>query len=145
MRKEKGIALIIVIVIFALIFTAGAYFVRFAASDYRMSALERSGIKAFYAAEAGVEWAKSKLHSNPNWFTDLPHSPQDDKAWLLNDSNGFVLSTGDACFKVIRENNRDFIYSIGYIGDNIEKSGAISIIKLKFENPPFKSMSWEEI
>lgn len=145
MRKQKGTALLIAIVIFALIFSAGVYFLRFAALEYKMSAYERDSAMSFYAAEAGIEWAKSRISSNPDWYTDLPHSSQDDKTWLFKDSKGFVLPIGESRFKVVREHGKDIIYSIGYLGDNIENNRAISVIKLGFQNPPFETLSWREI
>ena len=145
MEKQKGIALIIVIILFALLLSSGAYLVRFAFIDYKMAVSEASKVKAFYSAEGGVEWAKTKLSSNPDWFTDLPHTPPDDISWLLKDAAGFSLLVGDIHCKVVREAGKDRFYSIGYLGDNIEDSSGISVIRVEFTNPPFERLFWKQI
>ncbi len=145
MKDEKGIALIIVITLLTLFMVSQAYLLRFVFSDYRMTVSEVKRTKAFYAAEAGIEWGKTKLNSNPSWFTDVPHNSSNDKTWLLKDASGFIFSIRDVSCKVVKEEGKNFLYSIGYLGDNIEKSSAISIIGIEFSNPPFKQLSWEEI
>lgn len=83
--------------------------------------------QTFYIAEAGTQWAKWKLSKDPAWATDSPHSPSDDIKWLLNSANGYTSNLGDGCYKIIKEVNRNIIYSIGYVGNEIK------IIKITYE------------
>ena len=145
MKEQKGIALIIVIILFALLLSSGAYLLRFAFMDHKMAVSEASKVKAFYSAEGGVEWARTKLSSNPDWFTDLPHTPADDITWLLKDAAGFNFLVGDAHCKIVRENGKYRFYSIGYLGDKIKGSRGVSVIRIDFSNPPFNQLSWRQI
>jgi len=95
--------------------------------------------QAFWLAEAGMEKAKVALVHNPNWYTDLPHYPVDDRAWLREGARGEKESLGGGWFKIVREREKSFLYAVG-----CQKS-AVVILKLTFSTAPFKSIKWEEL
>ena len=100
--------------------------------------------KSEWASEAGIEWAKAKLAGNPAWFTDpLGPSPEDLK-WLAS-AAGYRLKISGASFKVVRKEGSNVIYSVGYTGDSIEGGSSICAIVVKYDNPPFRQLSWERI
>jgi hypothetical protein len=143
--KQKGFSLLPVIFLVSLALIAAAFAVKLVLAQSAVAGGGLSHIRVFYAAEAGAEWAKAKIASEPSWFTDLPHLPPDDIAWLLSGAVGIVSMIDGASLKVVREDGRNVIYSIGYVGGNIEKSKALSIIKVQFTSPPFMQVSWKEI
>lgn len=44
--------------------------------------------EAFWLAEAGLERGRMETRRNPGWYTDLPHFPEDDVAWLKTGAVG---------------------------------------------------------
>lgn len=145
MHYKRGFILLYVLFFMAVACITLGILVRLIYVNFYMAGDEAFRLKAFYAAEAGIEWAKSKMSSNPDWFTDLPHSPPDDTAWLLKSAVGFEISLGDARFKMVREDGKNRLYSIGYTGTNIERSRAVSIVKVEFTILPFEQVSWTNL
>jgi len=115
---------------------AGAFIVKILANNLVVSHDEHLRLKNFYAAEAGIEWAKSKLSTNPDWFTDPPHSPADDSDWIISSASGHQMTVGGSKVKVIREDQRGRVYSVG---------GSSLIIKIEFTTEPFELLSWKNI
>lgn len=135
--KNKGQALVIVMLVISALLIAGAMFIRAIFSETSSANLYIQKQKAFYLSEAGIEEGKSTLYSNPNWFTDNPHAPQDDVAWLIGSAKGSVRSLGDGSYKIVRESGRNIIYSIGYF-----KEGR-SVLRVKYGTAPFKSFDFK--
>jgi hypothetical protein len=100
--------------------------------------------KSEWASEAGIEWTKAKLAGNHAWYTDPSDPSSDDIKWLAS-AAGYQLKIPGASFKVVREEGVNVIYSVGYTGDSIENGRSICAIKVKYENPPFRQLSWERI
>lgn len=95
--------------------------------------------QAFWLAEAGLEDAKVRLARNSNWFTDPTHYPEEDLAWLKNGARGEEEGFGEGKFKLIREEGRQKLYSIGM------KGAAVVVLEVKFLLSPFKATDWKEI
>jgi len=95
--------------------------------------------EAFWLAEAGVAAAKARLHENPNWYTDLPHSPPDDSDWAKAAAAGYTAALGDGYYKIIREKDRDLIYTVGFAGQ------AVVVVGANLSLFPIKVLSWDEI
>ncbi|MCX5749616.1 MAG: hypothetical protein NTZ10_05180 [Candidatus Saganbacteria bacterium] len=101
------------------------------------------GTKVFYLSEAGIETAKSRIASSEGWATDEPHA-ENDKKWLLASSKGEISLFGEGGFKIVKEKNKNVIYSVGFIGSDILKSRYYSFQRLDYELP-FKQKHWEEL
>ena len=110
---------------------AGMIFMRIVISERSMTGLFIQKEKAFYLAEAGLEEGKSIIASNPNWFTDNPHSPNDDASWLMDVSKGSIKQFGGGSYKMVRESGKNIIYSVGQF------KGARSVVRTKFNTNPF--------
>jgi len=102
--------------------------------------------KAFYLAEAGLEDGKSIIATNPNWFTDNPHSPADDSDWLIDEAKGSIKQFGGAVpdgrqgsYKIVRESGKNIIYSIGYF------RGGKSVLRVKYKVSPFTTYEFKII
>ncbi|OGC25655.1 hypothetical protein A2291_04495 [candidate division WOR-1 bacterium RIFOXYB2_FULL_42_35] len=136
---KKGSALILTIFMIALFLALGTSLAKIVNNYYRgtNSLLVRE--QAFYLAEAGLERAKVELVKNPNWYTDPPYYPIDNDNWLVNVALGHKENLGHGSFKIVREKSKGWLYSIGL------KGKGVIILKLKFSNPPFKTLSWEEL
>lgn len=131
--KSKGQALVIVLLVLSALLAAGIIYVRSIIAERTMANLYIQKEKAFYIAEAGLEDGKSTIAANPNWFTDNPHSPNDDINWLMNAATGSIKQFGGGSYKIVRESGKDIIYSVGQY-----KSGK-SIVRVKYTPIPFKS------
>lgn len=136
---KKGSALILIIFVLALFFTLASSLAIITNNYYRSVNNLLLREKALSLAEAGAERAKVILVKNPNWYTDLPYYIPDNANWLLKSALGYKENLGTGSFKIIKEKNKGYLYSIGF-----QKKGVI-IIKLEFSNPPFKTLSWEEL
>ncbi len=129
--NEKGIALIIIILIGAVLLFVSTAAVRFIFSDYFIAVNQFNRARTFYLAEAGIEEGKMLKASNPSWFTDLPHSPPDDVNWLINSAIGRIEFLSEGSFKIVKEQGKKEIYSIGYFRNSkqiLKVSPAYSIL-----------------
>ena len=142
---RKGFALFSVVFFLALVTLVGAFVVKLVSSDLTIASSDELHLKAFYAAEAGIEWGKTKLVANTNWYTDPVSSRSGDTGWLMNDSAGYHFKLNDVSIKVVREDASGSLYSIGYVGEDLERAKAISMIRMKFKVLPFEALSWENM
>jgi hypothetical protein len=132
MRKSKGHALIIVLLVISALLASGALFLKLVFSERSMVNLYIEKEKAFYLAEAGIEEGKTIIAANPNWFTDSPHSPDDDVNWLMERAIGSIKQFGGGRYKIIRESGKNMLCSVGYY------RGGRSVLRIKFNVSPFR-------
>jgi len=123
----------IVLLVISALMVAGAIFVRMVISERNMAELFIQKEKTFYLAEAGIEDGKATLASNPNWFTDNPHSPADDIDWLIDSAKGSIKQFGGGRYKIVRESGKNIIYSVGYF-----RNGR-AIERVKYNVSPFQT------
>ncbi len=142
MNRRSGFSLIPLVFFMALMLIILAFLARITVSDVGMARMQDLRLKAFYAADGGAEWAKAKLAREPSFFTDLPHSPSDDVKWLIKDAAGFYISLNDVKIKVVREQGKNTVYSVGFVGEGLDDPRAVSIIKMQFSSSPFAQISW---
>jgi hypothetical protein len=138
-QHRDGAALLLTIFIIAALLTTAAFCAKLVYNSYVSAQAVLLREQAICLAEAGLQKAKVNLVNNPGWFTDLPFYPEDSAEWLIKDAAGEKILLGDGSFKIIREQNKDRVYSVGY------KGSAVVLLKLKFSNPPFASLAWEEL
>jgi hypothetical protein len=144
--SSRGQALVIVLVVITALLAAGIFFVRIVISERNMEELYSQKEKAFYLAEAGLEDGKSVIAANPNWFTDNPHMPADDTAWLIDGARGAIKQFGGAMpdgrqgsYKIIKESGKNIIYSVGHF------AGGRSVLRIKYNFNPFKAFEFKII
>lgn len=142
MAGSKGFILISVIFFLGVAVLLGAFLVRLMVAEFNIASDDELQLKAFWAAEGGVEWGKAKLAENPAWFTDLAHSPNDDTIWLIKDASGCRVTIADVHAKIIREEGKNTVYSVGYVGNDVSGARAMSIVKIQFQVNPFEQISW---
>jgi len=145
MKNAKGFILIYLMLFMMVVIISISFIGKLVSTNILLSSNDLMHAKSFYAAEAGIEWAKSKIVSTPSWFTDILHSPKDDITWLLTQADGYTMQVDDAFFKIIKEDGVAVLYSIGYTNQEIKDSRAFTILKIEFENSPFKQILWEKI
>ena len=139
MKNKNGSASILVIFIFAIFAILGASLTKMVYNSYVTVNNPLQHTQAFYLAEAGIEKGKVELVHNPNWYTDLPFSLIDSAEWLINQAVGQRINFGEGELKIVREKDKDRLYSVGYQGRGVV------VLKLEFSHPPFKSLEWEEL
>lgn len=136
---RKGSALIIVMLLLALFSSLGALFVKIVYNNYASANAVLVREQAFHLAEAGLEKAKVELVHNPLWYTDPPYYLEDNAQWLVNYAVGQENYLGEGSFKIVREKDKDRLYSIG------SKGKGLVILKLTFSNPPLNILEWKEL
>jgi hypothetical protein len=129
--NNKGQILIIVMLIMSALLMAGVLMTRAILSEQFMINMFINKQKAYYLAEAGIEDAKVLILNNPNWFTDNPHTPDDDSDWIIYLSTGCIKKLGSGSYKIVRESGKNAVYSVGFIGKNMEQAKARSLIRLQ--------------
>ena len=134
---KKGFSLVTVIFIITVLLIFAAVLSRLVLNAMSLGENKVIGLQSFYLAEAGIEKIKYELKKNPNWYTDLPHSPADDKNWLKNAAKGISESTPTGVFKMVREKDKNLAYAIGMA------KNATRIIKIEFEISPFEQETWQ--
>lgn len=128
-----------VILIISVSLILAALFVKIVYNSYATASAVLQREQAFYLAEAGLEKGKVELVHNPNWHTDPPYYLPDNIPWLVNYAVGQETSLGEGSFKIIREQGKDRLYSVGL------KGKGVVVLRLIFSNPPFKSLEWKEL
>jgi len=88
LKDERGVILVITLLIIALLIGAGAGAMALVQTDLKISANLKNGTKAFYLAEAGIEWAKQQVKD----AAANPPSPSDDSESLSPGSFSVVFS-----------------------------------------------------
>ncbi|MDD5383086.1 MAG: hypothetical protein PHH60_05475 [Candidatus Margulisbacteria bacterium] len=136
---KKGSALLLAVLIIALFLGLASLFTKMVYNNYAGANAALVREQAFWLAEAGLEQGKTELAHNPNWYTDLPHYPEDNVPWLANCAVGQTAPLGDGSFKVVRENGKNWLYSIGC------KGKGLVVLKLTFSNPPWQNIEWKEL
>lgn len=137
--RSKGQALIIVLLVISALLAAGAIFAKIVFSERSMVGLYAQREKAFYLAESGLEDGKSIIVANPSWFTDNPHTPAEDAAWLIDGSRGAIKQFGGGSYKIIKESGKNVIYCVGYF------ASSRSVLRIKYNINPFKAFEFKII
>jgi len=138
-KRQSGLGLILVILICGLALSLIGALTQLGFSSLYSEKAQLNYVDAFYLAEAGLEYAKTRLAKEPAWYTDLSHLPLNDKNWLKNTAWGASPLIG--C-KVVKEKNKNRIYAIG-ISSKSPKACVIFYAEYSF--PPFKVKPWEEL
>jgi hypothetical protein len=115
--KPNGFLLLQTLLVISILLLLGASLAGLAASNLKLNQANLNQIKAFYLAESGIAFAEAKLISQEAWFTDAVHYPSDDLIWLEKSAQGTLEACGEGYFKVIKEEGKSRIYSIGVVGD----------------------------
>lgn len=138
-HDRNGSALLLVIFIISIFLLIAAFCAKLVYNGYASAAAVLLREQAFCLAEAGMEKAKVTLTDNPGWYTDLPYYLEDNAEWLTKDAAGEKIFLAEGYFKIVRERDKNRIYSVGCRGK------AVVILKLAFTNPPFVSQGWKEL
>ena len=125
--KSKGQVLVITLILMTVLCLAIAAVTSMVFSGSKSAELFVDKEKAFYIAEAGIEKAKSILANNEYWFTDSPHSPDDDANWVISGANGSVADLGGGSYKMVRSSGSDIVYSVGRFKE------ATAVVRVKFD------------
>lgn len=135
MHNRSGSTLIFIVLILALSLALSAFLVKIVYNDLSTVSASMVREQAFALAEAGIEKGKLEVAHDPNWYTDLPHYPEDNAPWLINSASGFSEALGDGQYKIIREKGKDRIYAVGF------KDRGVVILKLTLS----PGLNWEEL
>jgi len=119
------------------VLAAASLFIRNIAAEKWSSELYSQKEKAFYLAEAGIEEAKALIAANNEWYTDAPHSPDDDANWLISGSIGSEKQLGGGRYRMVRESGENIMYSVGTY-----KQGK-AVIRIKFITAPFRTYEFK--
>jgi hypothetical protein len=138
-HDRNGSALLLVIFVISAFLLTGAFCAKLVYNSYASANAVLLREQAFCLAEAGLEKAKVNLVNNPAWFTDLPYYLEDSAEWLIKEAVGEKALLGEGSFKIVREQSKDRVYSIGC------KGKAVVVLRLKFSHPPFASLGWAEL
>jgi len=136
---KKGVSLLLLIFMAALFMILAFLLTKVVYNSYASVKAAETREAAFWQAEAGLEKGKAALAGNTNWYTDLPHTPEDDANWLINSAIGEIGQLGRGSYKIVREENQQHLYSIG------RKGKGVVVLKLSFSSPPLKFGTWEEL
>lgn len=115
--KPNGFLLLQTLFVISILLLLSTSLAGLALSHLKLNQANLDQIKAFYLAESGLAFAQVKLTSEESWSTDSAHYPSDDLVWLEKTARGMIESCGEGYFKVIKEEEKSRIYSIGVVGD----------------------------
>ena len=108
-KDEKGVALVLVLVVIALLVSLVVDFTYTMQVDMTLAANQRDEIKALYTARSGVELAKLTLQEDDNEYD------AQDEAWALFDElPGFIAEDDEGRFKgtIVDEESKFPIHSL---------------------------------
>ncbi|MBN3033037.1 MAG: hypothetical protein JW873_02970 [Candidatus Saganbacteria bacterium] len=139
MISRPGAALLIAVILAGLLLGLAVIAAKIVYNSCATEDLLDRRERAFWLATAGLEQGKAGLARDPDWYTDLPHAPADDKQWLQLAARGTGGALPGGTFKLVRERGMPRLYCLGSSG-----RGRV-ILKLTFQAGPFKSLSWAEL
>ncbi|MDD4179890.1 MAG: hypothetical protein PHH14_07615 [Candidatus Margulisbacteria bacterium] len=113
---KKGSALLLMVMISAVLMVLAVFLLKMIYNCHGSVAELVAREKSFWLAEAGIEDAKFRLKKNPNWYTDLPHYPENDVRWLSGVAFGEQLALGEGTYKIVREKDKFKFYAVGRSG-----------------------------
>jgi Tfp pilus assembly protein PilX len=135
----KGFAQVLVIIFMSLLFLLGTITLMITRNHLASTNNFCAKTSAFYAAQAGLELAKTKLANNPNWHTDPVYSGSNKTSWLKDLAAGYQIKLEQTSCKIIRENKKNELYSIG------SAKNSLVLLRLEFIAFPLQTTKWEEI
>lgn len=136
---KNGFALLLAVILSGTLLMLGAFLFRIVYNSWAGSSLLIQREVAFWLAEGGLEKGKANLSQNPDWYTDLPHLPENDLQWLRAGAVGESETLGKGRFKLVREKGMNFLYALATSGQGT------AALKLQFSLFPYKTLNWEEI
>ena len=139
MNKKKGFGLVTAIILAAILLVLGAAAAKIVYHRLNGAQLLLEREAAFWLAEGGWEQAKIELTHNLNWYSDLPHYPEDDGEWLKRDAIGCKMAIGEGEVKIIREKDKQRVYTVGK-----SKRGVV-VIRYDYAVFPLKLVQWQEL
>ena len=95
--KNKGFTLILSIFLITAILIILTSMVYIIYNSNLSLKYQRDALRAYYLAEAAVEYGKAQLRSNPNWYTP-----------------GTIIKIKDGSFEVKKNPSQSFLYGHGY-------------------------------
>jgi hypothetical protein len=132
MKNRGGSALLLAIMVSAVLMVLAVILTKMVYNSCLTADCLLRREEAFWLAEAGLERGRMETRRNPGWYTDLPHFPEDDVAWLKTGAVGRRENLGKGFFKAVRELGGEGLYAVGCSGT------AVVILKLK-------GTDWKEI
>lgn len=139
---NKGNILIFSLFTTSILFFIGIALIKLCIISSQISDGKLKALKTFCLAEAGIEEAKLKIKKDNLWFTDNIKISSN-KGFLISSTKGEIFFLKDGGYKIIKDKNRNIIYSVGFLGNEIIDSTSYSFIKIKYELP-FKQIEWEK-
>ena len=139
MKNRAASALIMVVILAGVLMLMAVIAAKIVYNSYKTIELIGRREQAFWLAEAGLEQGKANLARNPDWYTDLSHSPADDVPWLTQSAVGALGSLPSGSFKMVKEQGRERLYCVGASGP------ARVVVKIIFQSAPVKALSWTEL
>lgn len=116
MRSRAGVALLVAILVAGAILLLAVFLGKIVYNNHVAAVLFYRREQAQWLAEAGLATAGVELAKNPDWYTDLPHFPDDDHPWLKNMALGYCQSLGEGMFKIVRGKDSAVVYAVGRSG-----------------------------
>ncbi len=144
MKKRRSFILLYAVFFASIALVLASLIAAMVSSRADVSKQEYLRHRSEWAAEAGIEWAKARLVSAPGWFTDPPGPAPEDLVWLAS-AAGQRMALSGASIKVVRAEGSGSVYSVGFTGASIDDCTSVSVIRVRFENPPFRQVGWDRI
>lgn len=141
MTDQKGSVLLVSVIAISLFLLSAVFITKLIIANINGCKENINMARVFYLSEGGIETAKSKIAANPSWFTDNPFTG-DDKRWLVYFASGETYALGSGGFKIVKENGKQIVYSVGYVGNDAKRSNYFSFKKMTY-SLPFKQLRWE--
>ena len=139
MKNRAASALILAVILAGVLIFMAVIAAKIVYNSYKTGELVGRREQAFWLAEAGLEQGKANLARNPDWYTDLSHSPADDVRWLTQSAVGAIGRLPSGSFKIVREQGQERLYCVGASGP------ARVVIKITFQPVPVRALTWTEL
>jgi len=147
--SQQGFALILVTVVSVIVLSlisSSLYLIHRQLQIAKLSSLQ---LQALVCAESGLAKGKLLIHSDPNYFTDVDYvgTTANIKIWAISNTQGHVEAINNGYFKVVKEQTKHRLFSIGYLGSSAETAAARKVLQLDYSISFGKVVScqWQEL
>ena len=115
----------------------------------QITTLQQKELQCLVLAESGLAKGIWQLKNQPEFYTDSDFSglAKNLKDWLINTTQGHTEALNDGHYKIIKEKNKNRLFSIGYLGDKPTSAAARKVLQLDYDivADQFIKRLWQEL
>ncbi|MFH1429167.1 MAG: hypothetical protein ABIH39_05415 [Candidatus Margulisiibacteriota bacterium] len=147
--NRSGFGIILVLAVAFVIMSFVSASLLFTASRTQDAKFQHQQLQCMVLAESGLAIGLWRVKNEPGFHTDPNYSgsPENIKAWLINEAAGLTEPLSSGNYKIIKEAHRKRLFSIGYLGPSPAESTTRKVLQLDYDmvGDQLIKKQWQEL